>query len=89
MQITVQLLVTVHVENIGAIFMAKNAPITGCSKHVSVHTKFKRKFQEDRKITIVFVKSEDNHANILTKNISRDLQDKYAGVLTCKEAGHI
>ena len=85
MSIPVRLPVTVRVDNIGAIFMAKNASTTGRTKHVDVRTKFVREFQEDGKITIIFVKSEDNHANILTKNITGDLQDKHAGVLTCRK----
>ena len=63
--------------------MAKNVTTTGRTKHVDIRTKFVREYQEDGKITIIFVKSEDNHADILTKNITGDLHDKHSTALTC------
>ena len=80
---------TVRMENTGAIFMAKNASTTGRTKHVDVCNKFVCKFQVSEKITIFFVKSEDNNANILGKNIAGNLHYKHVGVLTCKRGGHI
>ncbi len=68
MEIKVKLPVIVQVNNIGAIFMSKNITTTSQSKHVDVRTKYINKYVEDAALKTIFVRSEDNDSDIMTKN---------------------
>ena len=72
MEIKVKLPIIVRVDNIGAIFMSKNITTTSRSKHVDVRTKYINKDVEDGVLKIIFVRSEDNNSDIMTKNLSGD-----------------
>ena len=75
--IKVKLPVIVHVDNIGAIFMSENNTATSRTKHIDARYHFVREFIEDGFIKIIFVKSEDNQADIFTKNVNGDIYDKH------------
>ena len=68
MNIEVELPITVYVDNVGAIWLSNNRPTSDRTKHIDNRTSFVNKNQEDGKIIIKFVKSEDNEADIFTKN---------------------
>ena len=68
MNITVELPITVHVDNIGAIRLSNNRNTGDRTKHIDIRTLFVKEYQEDGKIIIKFVKSEDNEADIFPKN---------------------
>ena len=68
MNIEVELPITVHVDNVGAIWLSNNRNTGDRTKHIDIRTSFVKEYQEDRKIIIKFVKSEDNEADIFTKN---------------------
>ena len=70
MNITVELPITVHVDNVGAIWLSNNRNTGDRTKHIDIRTAFVKEYQEDGKIIIKFVKSEDNEADIFTKNTS-------------------
>ena len=72
MNITVELPITVHVDNVGAIWLSNNRNTGDRTKHIGVdiRTSFVKEYQEDGKIIIKFVKSEDTEADIFTKNTS-------------------
>ena len=70
MNITVELPITVHVDNVGAIWLSNNRNTGDRTKHIDIRTAFVKEYQEDGKIFIKFVKSEDNEADIFTKNTS-------------------
>ena len=70
MNITVKLPITVHVDNVGAIWLSNNRTTGDREKHIDIRTSFVKEYQEDGKIIIKFVKSEDNEADIFTKNTS-------------------
>jgi len=78
MEIQVQLPVIVRVDNVGAVFMAKNITTTGRTKHVDIRTKYVNEYVEDGKIKIIFVKTEDNLADCLTKNLGSLLHTKHS-----------
>ena len=61
---------TVHVDNIGAIWLSNSRNTGDRKKHIDIRTSFVKEYQEDGKIIIKFVKSEDNEADIFTKNTS-------------------
>ena len=67
MNITVELPITVHVDNVGAIWLSNNRNTGDRTKHIDIRTSFVKEYQEDGKIIIKFVKSEDNEADIFTK----------------------
>ena len=66
MNIEVKLPITVHVDNVGAIWLSNNC--SDRTKHIDIRTSFVKEYQEDGKIIIKFVKSEENEADIFTKN---------------------
>ena len=83
MNITVPLPITVHVDNVGAIWLSNNRKTGDRTKHIDIRTAFVKEYQEDGKINIKFVKSEDNQAYIFTKNTSsiifRDTKRNWSG----------
>ena len=78
MGIRVQLPITVRVDNMGAVFMSKNVTTTTRTKHVDIRTKFVREYVQDGVIMIVFVRTEDNDSDIMTKNLGSLLHDRHA-----------
>ena len=68
MNIEVELPITVHVDNVGVIWLSNNRTTRDRTKHIDIRTSFVKEYQEDGKIIIKFVKSEDNEADIFTKN---------------------
>ena len=68
MNIEVELPITVYVDNVGAIWLSNNRTTSDRTKDIDIRTSLVKEYQEDGKIIIKFVKSEDNEANIFTKN---------------------
>ena len=68
MNIEVKLPITVHVDNVGAIWLSNNRTTSDRTKHIDIRTSFVKEYQEDGKYIIKFVKSEENEADIFTKN---------------------
>ena len=59
--------ITVHVDNVGAIWLSNNRTTSDRMKHIDTRTSFIKEYQEDGKIIIKFVKSEENEADIFMK----------------------
>ena len=55
------------------------------TKHIDTRTKFVREYQENGIIKAVFVCSEDNDSDIMTKNVSSDLHKKHGGKLVMRK----
>ena len=68
MNIEVELPITVYVDNVGAIWLSNNRTTSDRTKHIDIRTFFVKEYQGDGKIIIKFVKSENNEADIFTKN---------------------
>ena len=68
MNIKVELPITVHIDNVGAIWLSNHRNTADRTKHIDRQTSFVEEYQEDGKIIIKFVKSEDNEEDISTKN---------------------
>ena len=77
MDVKVKLPILCQMDNIGAIFMAENAATTPKSKHIDIKTKFVTQFIADKFIKVIFVKSEDNTADIITKNVQLEVLEKH------------
>ncbi len=71
--------VIIHVDNIGAIYLAKNYTTSQRTKHVDTQYHFVREYIEDGILKVVFVRSEDNDADIFTKNTGGELFGKHTG----------
>ncbi|MEM9079011.1 MAG: Ty1/Copia family ribonuclease HI, partial [Bacteroidota bacterium] len=71
MDIKVSTPITVHVDNVGAIWLAQNRNTSDRTKHVHIRANFVREYQEDGKIKIKFIRSEENDSDIFTKNTTQ------------------
>ena len=49
-------------------WLSNNCTTSDRTKHIDIRTLFVKEYQEDGKIIIKFVKSEENEADIFTKN---------------------
>lgn len=85
MRIIVQLPVIVRVDNVGAIFMSENLTTTSRTKHIDIRLKYVHEYVEDGVIKIIFVKSEDNDSDLLTKNLGSELHHKHSDKLIMKK----
>ena len=60
-------------DNVGAIWLSNNRTISDRTKHIDIRTSFENEYQEDGKIIIMFVKSEENEVDIFTKNTTNTI----------------
>ncbi len=77
MKIKIAYPIVVRVDNIGAIFMSKNVTTTTRTKHVDVRYKYVNEYVEDGIVKVIFVKSEENEADVFTKNLGTELHNKH------------
>jgi len=77
LKIPVQLPIQVHVDNVGAIFLTKNATTGPRTRHIDARYHYVREYIEDGQVVIVFVRSADNVADTYTKNTTMDVFDKH------------
>lgn len=63
----------------GAIFMAKNTTATKRTKHIDVRANFVHEHvdEETGQMVIVFVKSEENKSDPMTKNVPRNIMKQH------------
>ncbi len=78
MGMKLQLPIVIKVDNVGAIYLSNNYTTSQRTKHIDIRTHFVRQYIEDGIIKIVFVKSEDNDADIFTKNTTEEIYEKQA-----------
>ena len=74
--IEIELPITVKVDNVGAIFMSENTSMSGRTKHVDVRYRYVNEMVMDGFLKIKFVKTEENVADIFTKNVSSEIYRK-------------
>ena len=65
-----------NIDNVGAIYMAKNQAPGQRTKHVDVRYSFVKELIEKKEVEVNFVKSENNLADIFTKNVKESLNEK-------------
>ena len=75
--ITLEYPILVEVDNQGAVFLARNDCTSQRTKHIDTKYLFLREYQEDGIIKIVFVCSEDNESDVMTKNTSKPIYEKH------------
>ena len=62
--------ITCHVDNIGAIFIAENVTTTSRTKHIDLRYRFIHEYIDDGFMKVIFCRSEDNKSDIFTKNVT-------------------
>ena len=77
MNIQVELPITAYVDNVVAIWLSNNRATSNRTKFIDIRTSFVKEYQEDGKIIIKFVKSEDNEADIFTKNTTNAIFQRH------------
>ena len=70
--------IIVNVDNVGAIYLAKNQVLSQRTKHIGVRYYFVRDYIEDGLVKIIFVKSQNNDADMFTKNLPTELFKKHS-----------
>ena len=77
--VNVKLPITVFCDNVGAIFLAYNTKTGGRTKHIDVKYHYVREFVYKGEVQIVFVRSENNHSDVFTKNTSQKVYGQQTG----------
>ena len=67
-----------YADNMGAIFLAKNLSLGQRTKHVDIRTRFVADVIDDEKLMIYHQSSEDNPADIGSKNCREELHKRHA-----------
>jgi len=83
--IPVEYPISVNVDNIGAIYLTKNATTGSRTKHVDTRFHFVREYIEDGVMKVQFVRSENNDADIFTKNLNGSLFQKHCEAIGMKD----
>ena len=77
LNIEIQLPITIYIDNIGAIYMARNNSKGRATRHVNYRYNYCREVH-GKLVELSFVKSEDNEADILTKNATKDEHERHS-----------
>jgi hypothetical protein len=78
MGIKLNMPITLFVDNTGAIYLANNYSTGPRTKHIDIRTHFVRDLIVNGILKILFIKSEDNDADIFTKNVSEELFERHS-----------
>jgi hypothetical protein len=68
----------IYEDNLGTIFLVKNQQVSFRTKHIDIRHHFIRNLQEKKDLDVRFKRSENNSADIMTKNTTRDVHDKHS-----------
>ena len=63
-------------DNEGAIFLAKNQQVGMRTKHIDVKYHFIRDLVSDGYLDLRYVRSEENYADLMTKNVSNEIFER-------------
>lgn len=78
MGIKIEYPIKIRCDNVGAIFISNNYTTGLRTKHIDTRAHFIREFIEDEIITVEFIRSGENDADIFTKNTSEELFIKHS-----------
>ena len=81
----VEVPITVRVDNIGAIFMAENMQVSQRTKHIDTRLRFVNQYVDDGFIKIKFVGTNENDADLFTKNLSKEVHDRHGQKLVVEK----
>jgi hypothetical protein len=71
----------VKVDNVGAIYLSNNFSCSQRTKHIDIRRHFVREFVQDGIIKTIFVPTDDNEADMHTKNLPEDVFIKHRNKL--------
>ena len=77
--------IKVRVDNVSAIFMAETASASGRTRHIDVKYHHVRNSIEEGFIKVEFVVSEENYADIFTKNVRQVIYDEHKDAMIYKQ----
>jgi hypothetical protein len=66
----------IYEDNLGTIFLVKNQQVSSRTKHIDIRHHFMRDLQDKKELDVRFKRSENNSADIMTKNTTRVIHDK-------------
>ena len=75
MGVKVEIPVKVCVDNMGAIYMSESSTSTTRTRHMDIRFKYVNNLQDQGLIKVDFVKSEENHSDVMTKNVTVELHE--------------
>jgi hypothetical protein len=78
MGIAISLPVKIEIDNTGALFLAENSTTSQRTKHIDVRHHFVRNLIRDGIIVVSFVGTNDNDADLFTKNLAKELFEKHS-----------
>lgn len=73
----------IHADNTGAIELARNPRIHDRSKHIDVHYHYTREQLELGCFKLLYVPTENNLADILTKGLPKPTHEKMTRDIRC------
>ena len=79
LEIPMELPVDVFVDNIGAIFMVENNNSSSRTRHMDTRYRFVESLQDDGLIKVKFVSTDENVADIETKNVTGEVLERHEG----------
>ena len=78
MSIKIKKPVVVRVDNVGAIYMAENCQLSERTKHIDIRAKYLIQEIEGEHIKVIFVRSENNLSDFLTKNVKGEIYENHS-----------
>ena len=68
-------------DNQGAIFISSNPVMEQRSKHIDIRYHYIRELIEDKKVEVFYISTDENPADLFTKNLGRIKFLKFRGML--------
>ena len=69
----------VYCDNVGAIGMTNHGTLKSRTKHVDIRYHFVRQHVASGELEINFIRTNDNVADLFTKNLGTELHEKFSG----------
>ena len=77
----VEVPIKIYVDNIAAIYVARNNTGKLKTRHINVRYHFVRELVNKGEVEIIFIRSEKNRSDIMTKNCDREIFGSHEGTL--------
>jgi hypothetical protein len=65
----------IYEDNLGAIFLVKNQQVSSRAKHIDIRNHFMRDLQDKKDLDVRFKRSDENSADIMTKNTTKEIHE--------------
>ena len=71
LDINIEQPIKIYCDNVGAIFLSHNVKSSARTKHIDIKYHFIREQVDNGTVEIIFIHSEENNADIFTKNVGK------------------